>query len=191
MTGTPIVNSIQDFSAILSFLRVFHPLDDTAWFKTILTRPLSQNDPHAINLLKTVVSSTCLRRTKEMKDENGRPLVALPKIEFFVTKVELDAEDRATYDNVRDETGRQITAYFQRGGARAGDNAPTFANVLSLLTRMRQLALHSDLVPTGYLDDLRTQSGGGTEPLAAVTVELMAKLQLALKTAVDDLEECP
>lgn len=67
VTGTPIINSAsvgsvyflptisefsQDLSSLLSFLRVFRPLDDPEYFKRLLTRPLGRRDPTGVELLK-------------------------------------------------------------------------------------------------------------------------------------------
>ena len=68
VTGTPIINGAsvgpvhflpptisefsQDLSSLLSFLRVFRPLDDPAYFKRLLTRPLGRRDPTGVELLK-------------------------------------------------------------------------------------------------------------------------------------------
>lgn len=68
ITGTPIINGAsvgpvhfllptisefrQDLSSLLSFLRVFKPLDDPEYFKRLLTRPLGRRDPTGAELLK-------------------------------------------------------------------------------------------------------------------------------------------
>jgi len=68
ITGTPIINGAsvgsvhfllptisefrQDLSSLLSFLRVFRPLDDPEYFKRLLTRPLGRRDPTGAELLK-------------------------------------------------------------------------------------------------------------------------------------------
>lgn len=68
ITGTPIINSasvssvhfllpkvsefLQDLSSLLSFLRVFRPLDDPEYFRRLLTRPLGRRDPTGVELLK-------------------------------------------------------------------------------------------------------------------------------------------
>ena len=41
-------------------------------------------------VLKAVVRSTTLRRTKEMKNSAGEPLVKLPGVQFFQIHCELD-----------------------------------------------------------------------------------------------------
>lgn len=46
------------------------------------------------------MSSICLRRTKEM-EKDGKRLVDLPELKFFVVPVELGEEERRKYDKVR------------------------------------------------------------------------------------------
>lgn len=53
------------------------------------------------------MTSVSLRRTKEMKTKDGVPLVALPKIDFFVVEVALESTQRAAYDLVSVHTSRR------------------------------------------------------------------------------------
>jgi SWI/SNF-related matrix-associated actin-dependent regulator of chromatin subfamily A3 len=66
------------------------------------------------------------------------------------------------------------------------------SNVLSMLTRMRQLALHPGLIPTNYLEDLRAmEDESNPSPVAAVTLEEKNRLKSLLAQAIEDFEECP
>lgn len=67
------------------------------------------------------------------------------------------------------------------------------ANVLSMLTRLRQLALHPGLIPSNYLEDLRSASAedcGQVKP-ATINPEDKQRLQRLLSQAIEDYEECP
>lgn len=46
----------------------------------MVLRPLKDGDPNGAELMKAVMSHVCIRRTKEMQDSNGNPLVPLPPV---------------------------------------------------------------------------------------------------------------
>ena len=68
------------------------------------------------------MSQSCLRRTKEMEDEDGKRLVPLPPVIHYDTVVELTPEDRRIYDTamtisrdriveaLREENGAPVSA---------------------------------------------------------------------------------
>lgn len=67
-------------------------------------------------------------------------------------------------------------------------------NVLALLTRLRQLALHPGLIPRNYLEELRTMVSGADAPPAPaipITPQDRIRLQMVLARAIEDSEECP
>lgn len=68
------------------------------------------------------------------------------------------------------------------------------SNVLSMLTRMRQLALHPALVPSNYLEELRQGNNSSHDepsPISPLTQEEKLRLQAILAQAIEDCEECP
>lgn len=137
-----------------------------------------------------------------MKDKTGKPLVALPPLTYYFTPVEISPEDRAAYDEVRlrlqffwqallifkipqvaAESARHVAEYFDQRrevGEEAAKDLPTYSNVLSLLTRMRQLALHSSLLPPDYLANLREKPKQAGVKMTNVTDDEMKLLQRKL-----------
>lgn len=86
---------------MMTFLKVCQPLDGEDFFKRLLLRPLKNGDPAGAELLRVrptpslhstygssraddlaqaLMSHICIRRTKEMQDANGVPLIALPPV---------------------------------------------------------------------------------------------------------------
>ena len=68
------------------------------------------------------------------------------------------------------------------------------SNILSMLTRLRQLALHPALVPPDYLEQLRItmdNEEAGAAPAITLTAEDRVRLQVLLAQAIEDNEECP
>ena len=67
-------------------------------------------------------------------------------------------------------------------------------NVLSLLTRLRQLTLHPGLLPPDYLNQLRCcvdDSDGNPTPAIQITPKDRIRLQALLLRGIEDCEECP
>ena len=81
MTGTPIVNTSKDVGAMLSFLTTCAPLNDPKEWSKLVERKMRKGNGSQV--LKAVVRSTTLRRTKEMKDSAGNPLVKLPGVKYY------------------------------------------------------------------------------------------------------------
>ncbi|KAJ3724629.1 SNF2 family N-terminal domain-containing protein [Lentinula raphanica] len=185
LTGTPIINSPRDLGSLLTFLRICHPLNDEDFFKRLLLRPLKAGDPSGAELLRALMSHICLRRTKEMQDSAGNPLVPLPPVEMIKIPVALSDEARKIYDEVEQFSGKRFEALMN-----VGSHAMMQSNALSMLTRMRQLVLHPALLPRNYLDQLKHTDVGSISRIE-ITPELKRRLQARLSQAIEECEECP
>ncbi|KAJ3733451.1 SNF2 family N-terminal domain-containing protein [Lentinula guzmanii] len=192
LTGTPIINSPRDLGSLLTFLRICHPLDKEDFYKRLLLRPLKDGNPSGAELLRVRVIATtalmshiCLRRTKEMQDSAGNPLVPLPPVEMIKVQVTLNDEARSLYEEVEQLSGEKFEALMN-----GGSHAMMQSNALSMLTRMRQLALHPALLPRDYLDQLKQIDVGKSNHIE-VTPEVKQRLQARLSQAIEECEECP
>ncbi|KAK0225975.1 SNF2 family N-terminal domain-containing protein [Armillaria fumosa] len=190
LTGTPIVRS-PDLGSILTFLRICGPLDQEDFFKRLLLRPLKDGLPSGVELLRALMSHVCIRRTKEMQDSTGKSLIPLPPVEMTLVPVTLHDDARALYDEIEGLSQQRLEGFIARGEANKMQT-----NVLSMLTRMRQIALHPGLVPRNYLDQLRSavdndDSGSDTVPQVKLTSKDKARLQTLVLQAIEDSQECP
>jgi SWI/SNF-related matrix-associated actin-dependent regulator of chromatin subfamily A3 len=186
LSGTPIINSPNDLGSLLTFLRICHPLNDPEYFKRLLLRPLKAGDPSGADLLRALMSHICIRRTKEMQDSEGRHLVPLPPVDYTVIRVTLHPAAQALYEELELLTKERIETLMH------GNRAAVQSNMLSMLTRMRQAVLHPALVPTSYLEQLRSPiAPGGQGTAAPVTGEERVRLQSLLAKLIEDCEECP
>ncbi|KAJ3934005.1 MAG: SNF2 family N-terminal domain-containing protein [Lentinula lateritia] len=185
LTGTPIINSPRDLGSLLTFLRICRPLDNADFFKRLLLRPLKDGIPSGAELLRALMSHVCLRRTKEMQDASGNPLVPLPPVEIIKIPVTLSDEARSLYEEVERLSGQKFEALMH------GDShAMMQSNALSMLTRMRQLALHPALLPRDYLGQLKEIDVGKSNNID-LTPESKQRLQARLSQAIEECEECP
>lgn len=189
LTGTPIINSPRDLGSMMTFLKICQPLDSEDFFKRLLLRPLKNGEPAGAELLRALMTQICLRRTKEMQDENGVPLIALPPVEMIKVPVTLTDEARRLYDQIEEVSQNRVNHILENA-------APAIlqSNVLSMLTRLRQLALHPGLLPANYLQELRAADEASAKadgPVQAITQEEKLRLQDLLAQAIEDCEECP
>ena len=65
------------------------------------------------------------------------------------------------------------------------------SNALSMLTRLRQLALHPGLIPRDYVDQLQRKEEDNNESMMPLTPEEKARMQRLLLRAIEDGEEYP
>ncbi|GJE94457.1 SNF2 family N-terminal domain-containing protein [Phanerochaete sordida] len=191
LTGTPIINSPADLGSILKFLQVCRPLDNEDFYKRMVLRPLKYGEPEGVEVMKGLMSQICIRRTKEMQDSEGNHLVPLPPVDITVVKVTLTDEARELYDSIDTISKERVGKLIERHGG-LGNMAVT-SNVLSMLTRLRQLALHPGLLPPNYLEHLRTAAEDDDNPAPAIQLKSEDKIRLQgmLRQAIEDNEECP
>lgn len=68
-------------------------------------------------LLQAIMSGCCIRRTKEMQDDNGKNLVSLPPVKFYTVRVRLHDEDRKVYDLAMAASKRKFEEFVAQGRA--------------------------------------------------------------------------
>ena len=77
--GTPIVNKLEDLFSLVHFLGV-EPWSLYSYWRTFITVPFESKDYlRALDVVQTILEPLVLRRTKDMKDSEGNPIVSLPE----------------------------------------------------------------------------------------------------------------
>lgn len=106
LTGTPIVNRLEDLFSLVRFLRV-DPWQSFSFWKTFITTPFENKEfVKALDVVQTVLEPLVLRRTKDMKLPNGDPLVPLPPKSVVIETVKLSKKEREVYDHIQDRVKR-------------------------------------------------------------------------------------
>ncbi|KAG9037341.1 DNA helicase rad5 [Tulasnella sp. JGI-2019a] len=155
LTGTPIVNRLEDLHSLLHFLRD-EPWSDFVFFKGAITTPFLNQDPRCLDVVQIVLESILLRREKTMKDRNGKSIVSLPPKEVAIERLEFSIMERKIYDSIFADAKHAYDALNARGAI--GRN---MSNILAMLMRLRRAVLHPSLIQRkGTLDDDDDDSDG-------------------------------
>lgn len=141
LTGTPIVNRLEDLYSLIRFLRV-EPWNNFSFWRTFITVPFESKDfMRALDVVQTVLEPLVMRRTKDMKAPNGEPLVALPPKKIEIVDIELSEEERAVYNFIFARVRDSFNANME-----AGTLMKSYTSILSKIMRLRQTCCHPILV---------------------------------------------
>ncbi|KAI1334782.1 RAD5-like protein [Xylariaceae sp. FL0016] len=200
LSGTPIVNNIQDFHSALHFLRITGGIEQKALFNHKIGRPLeakakSSKDVHpqdresrnarveAEMLFQSLTRDLCLRRKKSMQFID----LKLPPKKEFMHHVTFTDHEKTKYDvllaNARDT--------FQRYRDRSRKSGPqiNYASVLEQLLRLRQMCDHWHLCGSKVNEILKDLDNKSIVDLKNDAHRRI--LQAALREANNNGEECP
>lgn len=147
LTGTPVVNRLDDIFSLVRFLRL-DPWSNFSYWKTFVTLPFEQKLFHqTLDVVKSILQPIFLRRTKNMKLKDGTPLIVLPEKRVVVEELEFNKYEELIYTFFR-------TRAYQlfKEGMKKGDLLKKYTQILTHILRMRQICCHTNLVSTSELD---------------------------------------
>lgn len=137
LTGTPIVNRLEDLFSLVKFLRV-EPWSNFSFWKTFITVPFESKDfIRALDVVQTVLEPLVLRRTKDMKTPEGEALVPLPTRTITIDRVQLSQAERDVYDHIFLRTKRTFNQNVE-----AGTLLKSYATIFAQILRLRQSCCH-------------------------------------------------
>nr|RBQ99032.1 hypothetical protein FVER53263_03350 [Fusarium verticillioides] len=132
LTGTPIVNSIDNYGALLAFIQM-KPLHAKDTFDRWISNPIRNSVQEGLRKLRILVEATCLRRTKSSISQ------ALPPPTIREEKVDLHPYDRDLYDFFESEAAR-----IAADPAKNSKTDREKKNVLSLILNLRRICDHGE-----------------------------------------------
>lgn len=145
LTGTPIINKIDDIYSLVRFLSL-EPLCNYSFWKSFVTVPFEQrNFAQALEVVKCFVNPIILRRTKNML-QDGKPLVLLPPKEVTMEKLSFSPFERKVYDLLKNRASESFRSLILSGNPLRG-----FTQIFTHILRLRQICCHTDLL---HLEDV-------------------------------------
>ncbi|RPA82124.1 hypothetical protein BJ508DRAFT_238456 [Ascobolus immersus RN42] len=141
LTGTPIVNRLEDLFSLVRFLRV-EPWGNFAFWRTFITVPFEEkNFLKALDMVQTVLEPLVMRRTKDMKLPDGSPLVPLPPRDIMIEQIDLSEQERLVYDHIYNKVSATVNANIE-----GGTLFKSYTSILAQILRLRQSCCHPTLV---------------------------------------------
>ncbi|CUA75731.1 hypothetical protein RSOLAG22IIIB_06038 [Rhizoctonia solani] len=187
LTGTPIVNRLEDLYSLLCFLK-YNPWSSFAYFKSFVTTPFLNRDPRAIEIIQVILENVLLRREKNMKDVDGNRIVELPPKVMSIEELTFTPEERRTYEEIYIDAKNDFGVMDNAGTITKG-----FAHMFAQIMRLRQAVLHPDLIKASKDDSDETDTveddddeGSQSNPQPSINIQKPAYGEL-LCDATDGL----
>ncbi|SPQ26177.1 94b998ed-479e-4418-915a-54de6e9a6c6e [Thermothielavioides terrestris] len=185
LTGTPIVNKLEDLFSLVRFLRV-EPWSNFSFWRTFITVPFESKDfVRALDVVQTVLEPLVMRRTRDMKTPNGEPLVPLPPKQIEIVDVELSEAERDIYNYIFTKAKRTFLANVE-----AGTVMKAFNNILVQILRLRQSCCHPVLVRNQDIVAEEEEAGAAADAAAGLADDMdLQNLIERFTAATDDTRE--
>ncbi|KAH7107135.1 SNF2 family N-terminal domain-containing protein [Auriculariales sp. MPI-PUGE-AT-0066] len=140
LTGTPIVNRLEDLYALLKFLQ-YQPWSEFSFFRSFITVPFQDNDPKALDIVQIILESCLLRREKDMKDADGVRIVDLPPKNVSIQRLQFSVAERKVYNMLYRRARATFLSLDERN--LVGKN---YSSILAHLMVLRRAVLHPSFV---------------------------------------------
>lgn len=141
LTGTPIVNKLEDLFSMVRFLCV-EPWNNFSFWRTFITVPFESGEfVRALDVVQTVLEPLVMRRTKDMRTPDGQLLVPLPPKQIEIVEVELSRAERDVYEYIFTRAKRTFSKNIE-----AGTVMKAFTTIFTQILRLRQSCCHPTLV---------------------------------------------
>ncbi|KAH0164522.1 hypothetical protein KCU67_g5104, partial [Aureobasidium melanogenum] len=143
MTGTPMMNSVEELYSLIHFLRI-KPYNNWNKFRTDFNQPLKGTNEAgrqmAMHKLQALLKAILLRRNKKT-EINGRPILNLPERRVEETNPEFSEDERNIYVALETSSAVKFNKYLK-----AGTVSNSYMQILVLLLRLRQACCHPNLI---------------------------------------------
>jgi SNF2 family DNA or RNA helicase len=140
LTGTPIHNSLDDYGALLSFIRVF-PFVEKSNFMSWIVKPVEEKHKLGVERLHGLIRATCLRRTKQKTLSSDK--LTLPPRSEKIHEVHLHCDDQVLYDTVR-RLNAEIAVGLEKRPEKDSLLKGKEKNILLLINSLRLICDHGE-----------------------------------------------
>ncbi|RSL85901.1 DNA repair protein RAD5 [Fusarium oligoseptatum] len=181
LTGTPIVNKLEDLFSLVRFLGV-EPWNNFSFWRTFITVPFETGDfMRALDVVQTVLEPLVLRRTKDMKTPDGKPLVLLPPKQIEIVNVELSETERGVYDYIFNKAKRTFSQNVE-----AGTVMKAFTTIFAQILRLRQSCCHPILVRNRDIVADEVEAEAASDAVSGLADDMDLESLITSFTAVTD-----
>lgn len=135
ITGTPILNYIEELFPYFSFLKVPHTGDYATFCHNFCNNRMGR-EPVDMERIHNILRAIMLRRTHVDTLFNA-PIVKLPGIRHSTRPVEFNEVERALYNMVKSRYVHEINAY-----SKSGELTANYGNLMTMMLRLRMLCSH-------------------------------------------------
>lgn len=139
VTGTPIVNRLEDLYSLIKFIGI-EPWDNFAFWRAFIGDKFENEETResAMRTVQAVVVPICLRRSKSMKDPiTGKKLVELPPKTIEIKRIRFSENEQNLYSYLFTRVRNSVQSKVLEGTA-----SSKYTAILALLLRLRQVCCH-------------------------------------------------
>lgn len=140
LSGTPLQNSLNDLFSLIRFLRL-EPFIDRAVWTQYIGNPAKTGDPLGVSRLQLLMRHLALRRTKDTKDKEGKPILELPPNDQALVELPFDETERAFYTSHHQRYKHEFAKLEETDSVMRN-----YVSILQELLRLRQICVHMALV---------------------------------------------
>lgn len=138
LTGTPLQNRLDDYAALVKFLRLV-PFDNKLTWTHYIGGPLKAGNSTGLTRLQVLTSATTLRRSKAQKID-GKLILDLPLKHETTRYVYMSTEERQIYELTRKASKNIVDSISSVGQMKE------YINILQAIMRLRQICCHRALL---------------------------------------------
>ena len=166
LTGTPLQNRLDDYAALVKFLKLT-PFDDKTTWTHWIGGPLKAGNTAALTRLQILTSATTLRRSKAQKID-GKLILDLPQKHETTRFIFMGPEERKLYEQTRKVSKNIVDNLTSRAG-----QMKQYVHILQAIMRLRQICCHPALLAKEGADDIQNESivSGGSSHSDAINVD--------------------
>ncbi|GAA5908976.1 hypothetical protein JCM6882_004960 [Rhodosporidiobolus microsporus] len=149
LSGTPLQNSLNDIFSLLKFIRLTPFTERHTWTHHIGSLAQKGEDL-GTDRLKVIMRHVALRRTKDTKDSEGKPILSLPPIDNKLIHLQFSEKERAFYASRHTRYKHDFAKLDETDSV-----MKNFCSILQELLKLRQICVHPAL-----LQDSEDRAGG-------------------------------